>query len=145
MAPLEWTTTSFGEFSSSPSNSWAMISRSPSGLSRTRQLVTCSQTSRLRSASYVMPLHLFAKFFTSTTPPSALHLPADIAGHVAEQQMVLGRMPDRAFREREAGRQLLDLDVRIDELVQFVGLDVNGHVRSFPRVNRNGANLTENA
>ena len=92
-----------------------------------------------------MPLHLFAKFFTSDDAAVGAPFAADIAGHVAEQQMMLGRMPDRAFRKREAGRQLLDLDVRIDERVQLVGLDVSGHVRSFPRVNRNGANLTENA
>src|SRR5262245_26607055 len=51
-----------------------MISRDPSGLSRTSALVTCSQTSRLRSASYVMPLHLYEKFFTSTTVPSGVYL-----------------------------------------------------------------------
>src|ERR687892_1112844 len=73
MAPLEWTTTSFGLFSSSPSNSCAMISRSPLGLSRIRQLVTCSQTSRLRSASYVSPLPLFEKFLISTTLPSGVY------------------------------------------------------------------------
>ena len=51
-----------------------MISRVPSGLSFTSELVTCSQTSRLRSASYVIPLHLFEKFLTSTTVPSGVYL-----------------------------------------------------------------------
>jgi hypothetical protein len=51
-----------------------MISRDPSGLSRTRTLVTCSQTSRFRSASYVIPLHLFEKFRISTTVPWGVYL-----------------------------------------------------------------------
>ena len=74
IVPLEWTQTSFGLLSSSPSNSCAMISRVPSGLSRTSELVTCSQTSRFRSASYVIPLHLFEKFRTSATVPSGVYL-----------------------------------------------------------------------
>ena len=37
-------------------------------------------------------------------------------------------MPDRPLGEREAGRQLLDLDVRVDELLEFLGLDVYSHV-----------------
>src|SRR3990172_3832507 len=71
--------TSFGELSSLPPYWEAITSRLasvPSAFSRARTivLVECSQTSRLPSASSVMPLHLFAGLLTSTTPPSGLHL-----------------------------------------------------------------------
>ncbi len=92
-----------------------------------------------------MPLHLFAKFLHLGDLPVRHVLAADIPRHVGEVEDLLGRMPDRPLGEREAGRQLLDLDVRIDELCEFLGLDVNGHAGSFPRFARTGANLTDSA
>ncbi len=43
-------------------------------VARTTWLVQCSQTTRFRSASSVMPLHLFAGFITSTIPSASVHL-----------------------------------------------------------------------
>ena len=80
-----------------------------------------------------MPLHLFEKFLTSTTVPSGVHLRRTSPGMSENSKMVLGRVPDRPLREGEAGAELLDLDVRIDELGQLLGLDVYGHAGSFQR------------
>ena len=73
IAPLEWTQTSFGLFSSLPSKWLAIVSRVPSGRSRTSELVTCSQTRRLRSASYVRPLHLLDGLITSSAPEPGVY------------------------------------------------------------------------
>ena len=58
-------------------------------------------------------------------------LAAHVAGHVAEQEVLVARVPDRALGEGETGAELLDLDVLVDELGQLLGSDVYGHVRSF--------------
>ena len=49
-------------------------------------------------------------------------LAPDVAGHVREEQVVLRRVPDRPLREREAGRDPLDLRALLDELVDRVRL-----------------------
>src|SRR5262245_41962667 len=45
-----------------------------------------------------------------------------VAGHVGEEEMVLGGMPDRPLREREAGGDPLDFRPFLDELVDRVRL-----------------------
>ena len=44
-------------------------------------------------------------------------LAADVARHVGEEEVLVLRVPDRPFREREAGRHALDLRAFLDELV----------------------------
>src|SRR5207253_5106749 len=39
------------------------------------------------------------------------------------------RVPDRSFREGEAGADLLDLGVRVDQLVELIGLGLDTHPR----------------
>ena len=72
--------TSFGLFRYLPCQWKASVSRTPSGRSRTSELDTCSQTSRLRSASSVIPLHLNDGFRTSVTVPSSVTLRRMSAG-----------------------------------------------------------------
>ena len=105
-----------------------MISRVPSGLSLTSELVTCSQTSRSRSASYVIPLHLFAKFLTSTTVPSGVYLRRTSPG-MSEERGLMVRVQDQVLREREAGRHPLDLRPFLDELVDRVRLRLDAEAR----------------
>src|SRR5258708_35369141 len=62
------TITSFGLFSSWPCQCVAIVSRVPSGFSRTTELVTCSHTMRLPSLSSVMPLHLLLGSRGTLTP-----------------------------------------------------------------------------
>src|SRR5205085_12428879 len=52
-----------------------------------------------------------------------------VARHVAEQQVLPRRVPDRSFREGEAGADLLDLGVRVDQLVELIGLGLDTHPR----------------
>ena len=73
MVPSERMQTSFGLLSSLPSKCEASTSRRPSGACRTRLDVACSQMTRFRSASQVMPLHLFDGRMTSRTPPASSH------------------------------------------------------------------------
>src|SRR5581483_7756580 len=56
---------------------------------------------------------------------------------------LVARVPDRPFREREAGAELLDLDVLVDELRELVGSDVYGHVPLLSRCLKTGPNLTD--
>ena len=53
-----------------------------------------------------------------------------VAGHVREEEVVLGRVPDRPLGEREPGRDLLDRGALLDELVDRVRLRVDTHVAS---------------
>ena len=55
--------------------------------------------------------------------PSAPH----VARHVAEEQ-VATRVPDRPFGELEAGCELLNLDIGIDQLADELVFDAQGHV-----------------
>ena len=59
---------------------------------------------------------------TSTTVPSGVYLAPHVARHVGEEEVLLARVPDRPLREREAGRELLDLRAFLDELVDRVRL-----------------------
>src|SRR6267378_6212863 len=59
--------------------------------------------------------------------------PANVGGHVAEEQEAPFLVPDRPFGECEARRELLDLRLRVDQLVELLRLDVNGHFGSFSR------------
>ena len=72
-------------------------------------------------------------------------LAADVGGHVAEEEVLVARVPDRALGKGEPGSELLDLDVLVDELGQLLGLDVYGHVRSFLAAAETGSNLTDAA
>ena len=64
------TITSFGLFSSLSPQCVAIVSRVPSGRSRTTELVTCSQTIRLPASSRVIPLHLLLGSRSTVTPSS---------------------------------------------------------------------------
>ena len=68
--PSRATITSLGLFSSFPCQWLAIVSRRPSGDSRTTELVTCSQTMRLPSLSSVIPLHLLLGSRRTVTPSS---------------------------------------------------------------------------
>ena len=78
--PSERTVTSFGLFRYLPCQWKARVSRTPSRRSRTSELVTCSQTSRSRFSSSVMPLHLNDGLRTSVTAPSSVTLRRMSAG-----------------------------------------------------------------
>src|SRR6476659_8924923 len=47
--------------------------------------------------------------------------PPGVGGHVGEEQELPLRVPDRPLREGEAGAELLDLDVLVDEPPELVG------------------------
>src|ERR1700730_877268 len=59
--------------------------------------------------------------------------PPNVGGHVAEEQIAPLLVPERSLGEGEARRELLDLRLRVDELMELLRLDVNGHLGSFAR------------
>ena len=69
---------------------------------RTSGLETCSQTSRFRSASYVMPLHLRARTQTSTTPLPGVYRRRTSPGMSEEEQVGAGSGARSALGEGEA-------------------------------------------
>ena len=52
---------------------------------------------------------------------------------VTEEQKAPRLVPEWALGERESRSELLDLRLRVDELVELLRLDVNGHLGSFVR------------
>src|SRR5258708_2237330 len=52
-----------------------------------------------------------------TTP--GVPAPAHVAGHVGKQQILIHRMPDRSFRELEAGPRLTNRGIGIDQVFEF--------------------------
>ena len=60
--------------------------------------------------------------------------PAHVRRHVGEEEMVLDRVPDRAFGEGEARGELLDRRVRVDQLAPLGPEDLVRHGR--PRSGR---------
>src|SRR6185295_7367571 len=52
--------------------------------------------------------------------------PAHVGRHVGKQQIVLDRVPDRAFGKREAGADLADRRPAVDQLLE---LALDHHVR----------------
>src|SRR6266404_5269076 len=56
--------------------------------------------------------------------------PANIGGHVRKQEIVTDRMPDRSFGEGEAGAELADGCIRVDQVLEFGSQRGVGHGRS---------------
>src|SRR5690606_34653409 len=50
-----------------------------------------------------------------------------VAGHVAEDQVLLARMPDGSLGEVEAGAELFKLDVTPDDFLESGIADINAH------------------
>src|SRR5262249_14977421 len=53
--------------------------------------------------------------------------PARVAGHVAEEEVLTRRVPDRPLGEREAGADLLDFGRRVDQVVELLRLGFDTH------------------
>ncbi len=65
---------------------------------------------------------------------AVLAVPAStrVRSDVGEEKKPTLRVPDRALGEQEAGSELLDLDIPIDETEQLLGLDLEVHRVSSP-------------
>jgi hypothetical protein len=67
------------------------------------------------------PVALVARAEDLLDPIRLVPAPASVAGHVGEEQELALRVPDRPLGEGEAGSELLDLDVLVDEQPELVG------------------------
>src|SRR4029077_18000144 len=59
-------------------------------------------------------------------PPPRIPAPAHVAWHVGKQEMMQDRMPDRSLRKIEAGADLTDRRIGIDQAFEFAP---QGHMR----------------
>src|SRR5205823_14406178 len=74
------------------------------------------------------PVPLVARVRDLDDPAVLAPAPPDVGRHVAEEQEAARLVPERTFGEGEAGRELLDLSLLVDELEELLRLDVNGHL-----------------
>src|SRR3989442_3095455 len=79
------------------------------------------------------PVALVARVGDLGDPVFLAPAPPNVGGHVAEEQIAPLLVPDRSLCEGEARRELLDLRLRVNELMELLRLDVNGHLGSFAR------------